>query len=283
MISRGARGGPQRRTQIVTLASGDEERNASWANSRRVYDAAYGIRRADDLASVIGFFAARNGRLRGFRWKDWADYKSCLPSASITGFDQPFGTGDGTTTAFQLKKLYISGGQTWPRTILKPVAGTVQAGIVTLQGAELLTSGSNMQSGTWSNTGALGASSAVTYGSFTAAYDLGTTGAGLRQHASVPVQPGKKYRAQVWFKAGGPPSGPASRWAQPARPSQGQTRSAAIRAASGRPSPLGSNQWRFNSSIRAPVSRAVGRKCRFTHALRLTPWSHRGNSSQFVQ
>ena len=34
-ISRGARGGPGRRTQIVTLASGDEERNASWANSRR--------------------------------------------------------------------------------------------------------------------------------------------------------------------------------------------------------------------------------------------------------
>ena len=35
-ISRGARGGPERRTQIVELASGDEERNASWANSRRL-------------------------------------------------------------------------------------------------------------------------------------------------------------------------------------------------------------------------------------------------------
>jgi hypothetical protein len=34
-ISRGARGGPERRTQIVELASGDEERSASWANSRR--------------------------------------------------------------------------------------------------------------------------------------------------------------------------------------------------------------------------------------------------------
>ena len=33
-ISRGARGGPERRTQIVELASGDEERNASWANSQ---------------------------------------------------------------------------------------------------------------------------------------------------------------------------------------------------------------------------------------------------------
>jgi len=36
-ISRNARGGPERRTQIVELASGDEERNASWANSRRRY------------------------------------------------------------------------------------------------------------------------------------------------------------------------------------------------------------------------------------------------------
>jgi hypothetical protein len=39
-ISRGARGGPERRTQVVELASGDEERNASWANSRRRYDVA---------------------------------------------------------------------------------------------------------------------------------------------------------------------------------------------------------------------------------------------------
>jgi uncharacterized protein (TIGR02217 family) len=63
-ISRGARGGPERRTQIVALASGDEERNASWANSRRRYDVAYGIRRADDLAAVVAFFEARNGRLQ---------------------------------------------------------------------------------------------------------------------------------------------------------------------------------------------------------------------------
>ena len=30
-ISRGARGGPERRTQIVEMASGDEERNGSWS------------------------------------------------------------------------------------------------------------------------------------------------------------------------------------------------------------------------------------------------------------
>jgi uncharacterized protein (TIGR02217 family) len=125
-ISRGARGGPERRTQIVELASGDEERNASWANSRRRYDVAYGIRRADDLALVVAFFEARNGRLHGFRTKDWADYKSCLPSQAITPTDQQIGTGTSSLKTFQLAKLYISGAQSWTRTIAKPVAGTVR-------------------------------------------------------------------------------------------------------------------------------------------------------------
>jgi uncharacterized protein (TIGR02217 family) len=136
-ISRGARGGPERRTQVVELASGDEERNASWADSRRRYDAAYGIRRADDLAAVIAFFEARGGRLHGFRWKDWGDYRSGLPSAPVLAIDQALGTGDGTTTAFQLVKRYESGAQVWTRRIVKPVAGTIRvarAGVEQLSG-----------------------------------------------------------------------------------------------------------------------------------------------------
>jgi len=128
-ISRGARGGPERRTQIVELASGDEERNASWADSRRRYDVAYGIRRADDLAAVVAFFEARNGRLHGFRYKDWADYKSAPPSQAITPTDQQIGTGTGSLQTFQLAKRYASGAQTWVRTVAKPVAGTVRVAL----------------------------------------------------------------------------------------------------------------------------------------------------------
>ena len=132
-ISRGARGGPERRTQVVELASGDEERNASWANSRRRYDVAYGIRRSDDLAAVVAFFEARNGRLFGFRYKDWADYKSNLPSQAITPTDQQIGTGTGSLKTFQLDKRYTSGAQTWVRTIAKPVAGTVRVALGTVE------------------------------------------------------------------------------------------------------------------------------------------------------
>jgi uncharacterized protein (TIGR02217 family) len=132
-ISRGARGGPEQRTQIVELASGDEERNASWANSRRRYDVAYGILRADDLAAVVAFFEARYGRLHGFRFRDWGDHKSCLPSGTPSPLDQPLGTGDGIRTTFRLLKRYASGPQSWTRAITKPVAGTVR---VALGGAE---------------------------------------------------------------------------------------------------------------------------------------------------
>jgi uncharacterized protein (TIGR02217 family) len=132
-ISRGARGGPERRTQVVELASGDEERNASWLNSRRRYDVAYGVRRADDLAAVVAFFEARNGRLFGFRFKDWADYKSSLPSQAITPTDQQIGTGTGSLKTFQLAKRYTSGAQTWVRTIAKPVTGTVRIALGTVE------------------------------------------------------------------------------------------------------------------------------------------------------
>jgi uncharacterized protein (TIGR02217 family) len=43
-IARGSRGGPERKTDIVTLGSGREERNIRWASSRRKYDAGYGIK-----------------------------------------------------------------------------------------------------------------------------------------------------------------------------------------------------------------------------------------------
>jgi uncharacterized protein (TIGR02217 family) len=124
-ISLGASGGPERKTDIVTLASGKEQRNAIWANSRRRYDAGFGIKGPNDLHAVIEFFEARTGRLHGFRWKDWADFKSVAPQTATSATDQTIGTGNGATAAFQLVKAYTSGGSTWTRTIDKPVSGTV--------------------------------------------------------------------------------------------------------------------------------------------------------------
>jgi len=128
-ISFHSSGGPERKTEIVTLGSGFEERNAVWANSRRRYNAGYGVRSLDELHAAIAFFEARLGRLYGFRFKDWTDYKSCAPGVAVTPFDQPLGAGDGHTTRFPLVKTYSSGPASWQRLIRKPVAGTVRVAI----------------------------------------------------------------------------------------------------------------------------------------------------------
>lgn len=124
-ISYGARGGPKRLTQIVTLKSGFEERNQSWQHSRRKYNASMGIRRLKHLEEVMEFWEARRGQLYGFRWKDWADFKSCRISKQIEATDQLIDLGDGTKTIFQLVKRYISEGEEYIRPVRKPVAGTL--------------------------------------------------------------------------------------------------------------------------------------------------------------
>jgi uncharacterized protein (TIGR02217 family) len=128
-LSFGSIGGPERRTDIVTLSNGFEERNTPWAQSRRRYDAGMGLRSLDDLETVIAFFEARSGQLHAFRWKDWSDHKSCLPSGRPAADDQAIGTGDGIQRVFRLQKTYRSGAQSYVRPIRKPVPGSVVVGI----------------------------------------------------------------------------------------------------------------------------------------------------------
>ena len=128
-LSFGAIGGPERRTDIVTLSNGYEERNTPWAHSRRRYDAGVALRSLDDIEVLIAFFEARGGQMHGFRWKDWADYKTSRASQPVAYDDQVFATGDGSETVFQLAKHYRSGAQAYLRPIRKPVLGSLRVGI----------------------------------------------------------------------------------------------------------------------------------------------------------
>jgi uncharacterized protein (TIGR02217 family) len=122
-------GGPQRRTDVVVLGSGAEERNARWAHSRRRYDAGYGVKTYDALSQVIAFFEERRGRLYGFRWRDRLDHSSGAPDAAVGASDQEIGTGDGTTATFALSKSYGSVYSPYRRPIAKPVAGSVRVAV----------------------------------------------------------------------------------------------------------------------------------------------------------
>ena len=144
-ISFGSSGGVERRTEIVSLVSGFEERNSPWAQSRRRYDAGLGVRSLDDLAEVLAFFEARHGQLFGFRWKDWLDHKSCVPSAAPSASDQVL---EGAGTLRQLVKRYEDSAGSYVRTITKPVAGTVTLaldGMPLTEGADFSVDGATGQ------------------------------------------------------------------------------------------------------------------------------------------
>lgn len=135
-ISLGATGGPERRTDVVVLGSGFEERNSRWADSRRFYNAGYGVKTLDQVHQVIAFFEERRGRLYGFRWKDHADWRSGLPEQQPTALDQLIGTGDGSAAAFQLRKCYGSAFAPWWRRIAKPIAGSIVVAVGGVAGVE---------------------------------------------------------------------------------------------------------------------------------------------------
>ncbi len=132
-IALNSEGGPTRRTDIVALVSGHEERNSPWAGSRRSFNAGYGVKSIADIENVIAFFEARHGRLYGFRFRDPFDFKSCALAQPPAPDDQLIGTGDGSETGFQLVKRYVSGGASYGRPVKKPVAGSV---LVAVDGVE---------------------------------------------------------------------------------------------------------------------------------------------------
>lgn len=131
-LSLATSGGPVRRTDIVNLSNGRENRNSRWRDARRAYDAGSGLRSVDDLYTLLEFFEARGGELYGFRFRDPVDWTSGRPGATVTPLDQPLGTGDGIRTAFSLAKTYADLGGQSVRAIAKPVDGTV---VVSVNGA----------------------------------------------------------------------------------------------------------------------------------------------------
>ncbi len=128
-LSFGSSGGPERRTEIVTLANGHEERNTPWAHARRRYDAGLSLRSLDDLSVLIAFFEARQGEMYGFRWKDWSDYRTGPADREISALDEFVGIGDGIRDTFQITRTYASGGIEYVRPIDKIVPDTARISV----------------------------------------------------------------------------------------------------------------------------------------------------------
>ena len=126
-ISAGSRGGPAWQTEVVSFASGREQRNIRWSVQRCRYDVSFGVRRIEDLELLTSFFYGTRGKAHTFRYKDWADYKSCSIWDDPKAYDQP--TVQLSATEFQLVKNYDAVSPGYQRIITKPVAGTVKIAI----------------------------------------------------------------------------------------------------------------------------------------------------------
>lgn len=133
-VALGARGGPERMTDIVTLASGAEERNSRWRHARRRYNAGYGVKSRSDMQIVLSFFEERRGRFHSFLWRDAFDHSSNQGDGVPEPADQTIGTGDGANTLFQLTKRYGVSFDPYDRPITKPIAASVR---VAVAGVEL--------------------------------------------------------------------------------------------------------------------------------------------------
>ena len=129
-ISAGASGGPVFKTDVIVVNDGYERRNQNWSQGRVSYDASYGIRSMVDISTVLKFFRARQGMVRGFRFRDPLDYTSASNGvAAYSATDQLIGIGDSITTQFQLVKNYTSGGITQQRIIKKPVTNKISVAV----------------------------------------------------------------------------------------------------------------------------------------------------------
>jgi hypothetical protein len=112
----GFRGGPRFKTTLFIAKSGYEQRVANWSATKGMWTVGLGARQISDLQELRDFFYARNGRSRGFRFRDWNDY--CSDMAGLQAYNLANGTtygGQGSQIdtlppASQLTAQYIGTG-----------------------------------------------------------------------------------------------------------------------------------------------------------------------------
>jgi len=115
-LSYGSSGGPVFDVDIIETKSHLEQRNLGSAYPQATYTTPYNLREYDEYQTILNFYYGRRGKTYGFRYKDWRDYLAV---------NQSIGSYDGTTSEFQLIKIYGDSANIFTRTIYKPVDGTI--------------------------------------------------------------------------------------------------------------------------------------------------------------
>jgi uncharacterized protein (TIGR02217 family) len=115
-VERGVKGGPMFNTTINVSDGGAVSANQNWSYPLYMGNVGYGIQSKENLHEVLDFFWARRGRLRGFLFRDWADYEMV---------NEPLGTGDGTNRNFQCIRRYADTILPFDRPLKYPIESTM--------------------------------------------------------------------------------------------------------------------------------------------------------------
>lgn len=112
----GWQGGPEFKTLIVEMRNGWERRNAEIANARHSFNIPYNNISPEDYAAIKQLHLIARGRLHNFKFIDELDSEAD---------NEPFATGNGVQTVFQLRKLSAIDGVSYERNVYVPLPGVV--------------------------------------------------------------------------------------------------------------------------------------------------------------
>lgn len=117
-------------TAVLATTGGQEQRISRREVVQHVGDVSTGISGPDELYLLKRFHLGRRGALYGWRFLDPLDHMSnfldpTLSNVAPAATDQIIGSGDGSTTQFQLTKTYEDTDLNYVRKITKPIAGSV--------------------------------------------------------------------------------------------------------------------------------------------------------------
>lgn len=140
---------PRYLVKAIERDGGNERVDRRWSRPLSFYTAVpMGDRAEEDAQNVLVFWHAVGGMGGRFRFKDFADFKSCKVNEEPTAYDQPFEVSTGPT--YQLIKAYKYGSLTQLREIIKPVgltmlvandSGAIQTDYTIDEGTGILTPG----------------------------------------------------------------------------------------------------------------------------------------------
>lgn len=107
----------------VRLSGGQEHRNRNWDRPLCEINVSVSPRADDDIQELLEFWHVVGGEFTGFRFRDYADYKSCRVNQTPSATDQPVLAEAGSPVTYRLVKQYTKGPVTQNREIYKPIDG----------------------------------------------------------------------------------------------------------------------------------------------------------------